>query len=256
MGTARRGEYYALAGRSGSWRKIWFDGRTRWCYAGRGYAKDEVLSASSPSPQPSPPPSGSGQYVHGVDISHWTGKINDTIAQNWKRKGVKHVIAGTQRRNITRQQLAVCVRNGFTVDAYVYLYFRGSMTYQVQKALRTIQGFPVTRLWLDIEDKPTGLSVAQIKAKIREAIRATQGFPYGIYTGAWWWKYYLKNTKDFSHVPLWYPRYDKNPSLSTWAWQKFGGWQTPWGKQYQGTTRYGGAIVDLNTIKVVTRRRP
>ena len=261
VGVAHNPEMYVIVGQSGSWRKIWFGGGAYWCYAGNGYATEVGSSSPNPQPQPQPkpqpqPPSGSAVVVHGVDISHWTGNISDRVAQNWKNLGVKHVICGTQREAITRQQLGVAVRNGFTVDAYVYLYFRGNMTYQVKEALRRIRGFPVTRLWLDIEDRGAkNYSLSKRKAKIWESIRAAGNFPHGIYTGKWWWTYYVKNTSDFSHLPLWYARYDKNPSLSTWSRQKFGGWSWPWGKQYQGTTRYGGATVDLNTIKVLIPRR-
>lgn len=259
VGVSHSPETYVKISQSGDWTKIWFGGAARWCYTSSGYATQTSMGGSvtppTPQPQPQPQPNPAGQYVKGVDISHWTGNISDAVAAYWKQNGVKHVIAGTQKEAITRQQLQVAVRNGFTVDAYVFLYFNGNMAAQVKEALRRIQGFPVTRLWLDIEAKTGSYTQSQIKAQIWDAIRACGNQPYGIYTGAWWWKGYIKNTTDFANIPLWYAWYDKNPSLSTWSYQKFGGWQQPWGKQYQGTTNFGGVVVDFNTIKVVPRTR-
>ncbi len=37
-------------------------------------------------------------------------------------------------------------------------------------------------------------------------------------------------------------------SLETWKTQAFGGWSSPMGKQYQGTTTVGGVSVDKNIL--------
>lgn len=45
-------------------------------------------------------------------------------------------------------------------------------------------------------------------------------------------------------TPLWYARYDNNPSFSDFL--PFGGWKVPNVKQYKGTSELCGASVDRN----------
>lgn len=137
-----------------------------------------------------------------------------------------------------------------TVDAYVFLYWSRSMTSQVETALDIVRGYPVTRLWLDIENGPDGRTEAQLTALIQEAINACGTFPRGLYTGKWWWSDHMNNSAAFSDELLWYARYDGNPDLSTWETQNFGGWTAPVGKQYRGNQYLSGIIVDFNTMYI------
>ncbi|RME85975.1 MAG: hypothetical protein D6785_03790 [Planctomycetota bacterium] len=227
-------------------------------------------SSLSPSPSSTPAPStpssssapnnnlaNTNGLVIGIDISHWTGNITSTHAHQWKNAGVQYVIVGTQRPDVSRQQISVLLAAGMKVDLYIYIYWNAvnySLATQLSNAFKVAQGFPIERIWLDLEDTPPSYwGVSKLKQTISDLVREIEkkGYKTGIYTGAWWWNKYLPGVKDFAHLPLWYAWYDKVNNLSTWNYQHFGGWAKPAGKQYQGSTNYfGGArpVVDLNVF--------
>jgi hypothetical protein len=183
-------------------------------------------------------------------VSHWSG--SGWSADCFVENGVTHLIAGTQRQSITRAQLDAAVAAGMTVDAYVYLYWGSSITAQVQYALETIQGYPVTRLWLDAENSAAGYTPSQILQKIQEGLDACGSTPCGIYTAKWWWDPATNYSTAFADVPLWYARYDLNPDFNDWynGYSDFGGWVDPTGKQYQGSNYFCGVNVDKNVMHV------
>jgi GH25 family lysozyme M1 (1,4-beta-N-acetylmuramidase) len=185
-----------------------------------------------------------------VDVSHWSG--SGWGAGCFVDNGITHMIAGTQNPAITRAQLDAALEAGMTVDAYVYLYWDYGITAQVQNALATIAGYPVTRLWLDAEDSAAGYSSAQMLQKIQEALDACGAMPCGIYTAKWWWDPATYYSTAFGDVPLWYARYDFTPDFNDWygGVSGFGGWNDPVGKQYQGTTYVCGVNVDRDIMLV------
>jgi len=190
--------------------------------------------------------------VPGVDISHWSGDITDAQVSCWWDLGIRHVIAGTQNPARTVHQLDKLVQGGMSVDAYVWMYWDQDPAQQVQAALGIVQDFPLGRLWLDVEDDPGSLTTGQIEAKIQAALDACGGFSCGIYTRKSWWDAHMSDSGEgstvFAHLPLWYANYDSNPSLNTWSYQKFGGWDAPTGKQYTNTIHLCGVPVDRDTI--------
>ena len=185
-----------------------------------------------------------------VDVSHWSG--SGWSAGCFVDNGVTHLIAGTQNPTITRAQLDAAVAAGMTVDAYVFLYWGSSITAQVQNALATVEGYPVTRLWLDAENSAAGYTSAQILAKIQEALDACGPMPCGIYTAKWWWDPATSYSTAFGDVPLWYARYDLTADFNDWysGVSDFGGWTDPTGKQYQGSNYFCGVNVDRNVMYV------
>ena len=84
-------------------------------------------------------------------------------------------------------QLEAVLDAGVTVDAYVYLYWRRDVRAEVARALETIEGLRVGRLWLDCEDDSSGIEPGVIVERIDTAIEACALIPAGIYTGRWWW---------------------------------------------------------------------
>jgi hypothetical protein len=129
------------------------------------------------------------------------------------------------------------------------------MTEQVQTALETVEDFPVGRLWLDAEAPVAGQWPSQIIDKLEEAVAACGSMECGIYTAGWWWVPATADSDALAHLPLWYAHYDDNPSLDTWSWQSFGGWQEPTAKQFQ--ERYVcGLNVDENTMRVEAEPPP
>ncbi|MBI2900493.1 MAG: hypothetical protein HYY17_09925 [Planctomycetes bacterium] len=211
-----------------------------------GGSSDESGDAGVLGTQETPPPD--PVLVKALDISVYSGEIAAANVESWLSLGYTHVIVGTQKASTAKQQLATAVAGGMSVDVYVFLYFTSSMTTQVQNALSIAGGFPVGRIWLDIEADPGSLGVAGITDKIQEAIDACGTMPYGIYTGAWWWNQHMSGSAQFSDAPLWYAWYDDVASLDTWKTQAFGGWSSPAGKQYKGTTTVGGVGVDKNVM--------
>lgn len=193
------------------------------------------------------------QAVFAVDVSFWETALAQSEMDCFWDSGVRHVIAGTQQEDITREQLEMAVSRGMTVDAYVYLYWDVDMTAQVKKAFQRVTGFPIGRMWLDIEQDPAGLGANALIAKTQEAVTAckAQGSAEcGIYTGPGYWKTYMNDTTAFSAIPLWWAHYDYKTSLSTWAQDKFGGWTNPVAKQWATQPLCGVGGADWNTMKV------
>ncbi len=211
-----------------------------------GSASGDSSSTSSGGGGGTPPPA--PQLVKALDISVWSGTLTASNVSGWMSQGYTHLIVGCQNSTTAQQQLTTAVAGGMTVDIYKYLYFTSNMTTQVQAALAIAAGHPIGRIWLDVEDDPASLSVAQIVAKVQEAIDACGSTPYGIYTGAWWWNAHLPGCAAFSDAPLWYSWYDGIASLDTWQTQAFGGWSAPTGKQYQGNVAVSGINTDTNVL--------
>lgn len=84
--------------------------------------------------------------VFGVDISHWEGPMAQAEMDCFWDSGVRHVVSGTQVEEVTRQQLAMAVSRGMTVDAYVYLYWTDDIAGQVKEAFKRAAGFPIGRM--------------------------------------------------------------------------------------------------------------
>jgi hypothetical protein len=135
--------------------------------------------------------------VYTVDISHWQGEITpDQVACMWD-SGVRHLIAGVLNPGIAANQLETASNGGMTVDIYVYLYWSGNITAQVQNALAVGAPYPVQRLWLDAENAPGSFTHAQIVQKLQEAVNACGSTPCGIYTRKVWWRDNTGNSTAF-----------------------------------------------------------
>ncbi|MFQ5544754.1 MAG: hypothetical protein ACE5FE_02130 [Acidiferrobacterales bacterium] len=203
--------------------------------------------------------------VVAVDISFWSGDINASEVACWRDSGVQHVVTGTQVPDITRQQLEMAVGGGMTVDAYVVLYWDFDITQQVQTALSMIDGFPVRRLWLDVEQPRGNWSASQLIQKIQWGVNACGTMPCGIYTRKVWWLDNVGDTSAFSSLPIWYAYYDGQNEFNDWYnpffWYEgpFGGWSDPTGKQYDSdwtAPDLCGVNVDYNIMYVDNANPP
>ena len=189
------------------------------------------------------------------DVSFWETPLAQSEMDCMWDSGVRHIIVGTQVDWIAREQLAMAVARGMTVDAYVYLYWDKDIAAQVEAAFAMTQGFPIGRMWLDIEQDPAGLGSNSLIPKIQQSLATCQAKPgvdCGIYTGPGWWKTYLANTSTFTGVPLWYALYNKKRTLSDWTVEKFGGWASPVAKQFQTAPLCGVGGADWNVMQVAT----
>jgi GH25 family lysozyme M1 (1,4-beta-N-acetylmuramidase) len=114
-------------------------------------------------------------------------------------------------------------------------------------SLNATLGATVGMLWIDVEgtsywSTSTTNNINFIQGMVDEGVK--QGVNLGIYTSASQWNPITGGTTKFAKYPLWYAHYDYNPSFSDFV--AFGGWTKPAIKQYQGTTSYCSASVDLN----------
>jgi len=74
----------------------------------------------------------------------------------------------------------------------------------------------------------------------------SSGYKCGIYSSASQWSA-IFGSLSYSYgssLPLWYAHYDNNPSFSDFS--SFGGWNTPWAKQYAGDATVCSMGVDKN----------
>lgn len=193
------------------------------------------------------PEGAEGEPVFAIDISKWAAEITDADVACWYEAGVRHIIVGTQTPRITVQQLEKALEGGMSVDAYAYLYWSENWSETVREDLELLEDYPIGRFWLDVEDHPGGTSIAEMEDKIQDGLDACGDTPCGIYTASWWWEPHMRNRDTFSHVPLWHAYYDEDPALETWSYQKFGGWERPWGKQWT-ETYFCGLRLDKNTM--------
>jgi GH25 family lysozyme M1 (1,4-beta-N-acetylmuramidase) len=187
---------------------------------------------------PAPPFAGdpANGAVFGVDVAMYQGPLAQAELDCFWDSGVRHLIVGTQVEEVAREQLAMAVSRGMTVDAYVYLNWYDDMRAQVAEAMRRVQGFPIGRMWLDVEDEHTRsygyrTLVSMVRAGIDEC-KTHAGVECGIYTGPGFWRTFMNDTTELSDVPLWYARYNRKRMLSDWREDHFGGWQKAVGKQW------------------------
>jgi hypothetical protein len=188
-----------------------------------------------------------------ADVSVWETPLAQSQMDCFWDSGVRHVIVGTQDALVAKQQLAMAVSRGMTVDAYVYLYWDRDVTAQIEAAFAMVQGFPIGRMWLDIEQDPKGLGSNTLIPMIQHGLTtcaAHAGVTCGIYTGPGWWKTYLANTTAFTAVPLWYAQYNKKRSLTDWSTEHFGGWSSPVAKQFQTAPLCAVGGADWNVMQV------
>jgi GH25 family lysozyme M1 (1,4-beta-N-acetylmuramidase) len=205
---------------------------------------------------PSPPFFGdpANGAVFGVDISHYEAVHSQAEMDCYWDSGVRHVIAGTQVEEVVRQQLGMAASRGMTIDAYIYLYWNMDMVEQVKEGFRRVAGFPIGRMWLDVEEDPRGLGANEIAALLQQSVDACKAaagsaVTCGIYTGPGFWESYMNNMPTFGDLPLWYAQYNGKTSLGEWGTEKFGGWAAPIGKQW-AEQPLCGVGVDKDTIQV------
>lgn len=175
----------------------------------------------------------------------------------WKANGYSHVIVGTQWPVVAAHQLAMCRDNGMTLDAYIWIWFDQDIETQVLRGFSAISGFPVRRVWIDIEDVTTNKGPQELIALTRRALEvataASNGRSIGIYTARWYWPPRLANTSEFSYLPLWHAEYKQPvegappshvPSLD--EFRPYGGWERPAMWQFAGSVQLCGTNQDFN----------
>lgn len=226
--------------------------------SGCGQALDWELDLTSLQAELTPAPYFDGdptnRALFAADVSFWETPLAQSQMDCFWTSGVRHVVVGTQVAAIARQQLAMAVSRGMTVDAYVYIYWDRDMVAQVEAAFDMVKGFPIGTMWLDIEEASgaTALGANKLTAAIRTGINQckTHGVGCGLYTSPGYWKTYLNDTRALTDVPLWYALYNKKRTLSDWTTERFGGWARPVAKQFQTAPLCGVGGADWNVMQV------
>jgi GH25 family lysozyme M1 (1,4-beta-N-acetylmuramidase) len=189
-----------------------------------------------------------------VDISNYTGPIDPQHVDAWRQAGVGLVIVQAidpppgYPAGCTRQQLSTLRDAGMAAEAYIYLWFDADVG-TVQHALSLVDGLPIRRIWLDLEDKAAAnYNQAATEAKVQAALDAcdayanAHGMPTtGIYTGNWFWSdpKLMGNTIRFNNRLLWDSHYD-GVADTTANFRAYGGWSACTIKQHIGTSALGG----------------
>lgn len=212
---------------------------------------DDGSAQLSPAPYFDGDPANGAEFA--VDVSVWETPLAQSQMDCFWDSGVRHVVVGTQEADITQQQLTMAIARGMTVDAYVYLYWNQDLATQVETAFAMVAGFPIGRMWLDIEQAPGTLGSKTLTTDIQTALTTCQahgGVTCGIYTGPGFWKTYMGNESTFDATPLWYAFYNSKTSLSNWSTEAFGGWAKPAAKQFATKPLCGVGGADWDVMQV------
>ncbi|XP_065183148.1 probable GH family 25 lysozyme 2 [Sycon ciliatum] len=131
------------------------------------------------------------------------------------------------------------------VDVYLFPCYRcGNPAAQVQSMVSHLSGSRYGMIWLDVEGSWSSSKTDNQNFFTELAAAARKEKSTGVYTSQYQWSSIMGDWDGGSHLPLWYAHYDNNPSFSDF--EKFGGWDRPNVKQYEGDKFECGAGVDLN----------
>jgi len=162
------------------------------------------------------------------DFSNWTRVPTiDDIATLRALDYTTAIIGASFDVALAREQITVLVEAGFRIEVYSWLRhpWRSGL---LDNAINACAGFPVERLWLDVEDAAdaTGKTPEQLAFDVRTAldyIHARTSIPTGIYTGSWFWDSYMGTTDTFGEV-LWLANYVTIPNVTFIYSHLPGGW--------------------------------
>lgn len=195
-----------------------------------------------------------------VDVSNYTAVPTPEQLQSWKDAGVGAVIVQAidppagYPGGVTVEQINAVNAAGLQAEAYVWLWTESDVAADIARKLSLLEGLPVSRVWLDVEDT-TDASVEQRIQTVRDALGVldawteARGLPRaGIYTARWFWPRYMSDTTEFSDRELWDADYDDVADVES-GWEPYGGWTSRRVKQYAGTSTLEGVeMVDLNVV--------
>ncbi|KAG9397009.1 Glycoside hydrolase family 25 [Carpediemonas membranifera] len=193
----------------------------------------------------------------GLDFSVFQGTPSVTDLRCLKSNGFEFAIIQAQRSNGGfNDHIGPAVRNaqaaGFKyIDFYFFPSKAHSASSQVRNTVAKLKAAGLYhsqhQMWIDIENHALFFSSCSENVKfIKEIVKELETYwpgKVGMYTSEAQWSPIACNSKDFSHMQLWWPRYDGVGSL-THNWRSFGGWSRPAIKQYRGTTSICGTQID------------
>jgi hypothetical protein len=191
-----------------------------------------------------------------VDMSRWGGELTAEEAAAMKAEGIATVIVASGPGGyglMARQQAETAAAAGLRLEAYTFLEFESDPQWWVREALTRLDGLPVARWWLDVEDTGHGRSwtPAQRVAYARRALDAftAAGAFAHVNSGRWFWRPYMGDTDVLARQgrKLWNSWYDGDPDVDGLP---YGGWTAADVaiEQFEGTSLVCGQSVDKNWL--------
>lgn len=192
------------------------------------------------------------QVTLAIDISNFDVPFDASTVAAMKAAGVEGVIIGCQRQPIAEQQATVCRDNGMPIlGTYCFLYWGNSVGPEVAKAVAVAKLFGVSRVWIDCENSSDAAPYATPSSRIADVQSAVDavhaaGLEPGIYTYQPFWEGAMRNTTQFSSLPLWHASYwDDGHAQET---VDYGGWTQLAMHQYTSAFDVGGRKRDANYV--------
>lgn len=188
--------------------------------------------------------------VKGLDISYDAYKVTPQWCRDRLEEGYTFLIvclwAGVDSMPWAQRALRYAREAGMETSAYFSINgSHDNVQYHVDKAYLAAgsEWEHLDRVWVgceivNIEERHIAQALNSVEAK---------GKSPGIYTAKWWWDGVFNNPTTFKDYPLWNAHYDNNPDIDFGNYP-YGGWTTPYMKQYQGTTNLDGVSVDLDAM--------
>jgi len=140
---------------------------------------------------------------------------------------------------------------GLDVDLYLFPCFKCGNAFSQMDNVSSYaksKGVKYETLWLDIEGTQYwGTQAANVQF-FQQLISAGEhiGITMGVYTSASQWTPIMGSSTAGSIYPVWYAHYDGVKSFADFT--AFGGWKTPYMKQYQGDATVCGVGIDENYL--------
>ncbi len=191
-----------------------------------------------------------------VDMSRWGGELTAEEAACMKSAGIATVIVASGPGGyglMARQQAEAALTAGLRLEAYTFLEFESDPAWWVREALARLDGLPVARWWLDVEDTEHGRdwTPEQRIGYVQRTLDAFAGagvFAH-IYSGGWFWRPYMGNGDAFARQgrKLWNSWYDGDADVDGLP---YGGWTAADVaiEQFEGTSLVCGQSVDKNWL--------
>lgn len=179
--------------------------------------------------------------VLGIDVSNHNGEITPAMVAAWKSRGFEHacVRLSLERRDmidLAKRQIAVFQNGGMSTSGYIWGYFDlGDPAGVAEQTVGEYASTGVVRYWTDVEDETHSMSPAANVSWLHVHLDtlASLQVPFGIYTGQWFWRVFMGNSREFRNVALWDANWDGTPDLDRFV--PYGGWEKCLAKQYGGT---------------------
>jgi hypothetical protein len=190
-----------------------------------------------------------------VDMSRWGGELTAEEAACLEAAGIATVIvaSGPGGYGLMARQQAEALAAGLRLEAYTFLEFESDPEWWIREALARLDGLPVARWWLDVEDTGHGRdwTPAQRVAYVQRALDAfsAAGVFAHIYSGGWYWRPYMGDTDIFARQgrKLWNAWYDGDADVDGLP---YGGWTAADVaiEQFEGPSLVCGQSVDKNWL--------